>query len=394
MRNQVFIFILFLLFNNSSLFADPNDGVLDVYAEIAEIDDSVSELCLSVTTDDFESVSLIQIPVQWDPTKLVYKNIENEAFPGSITVPDQENGTLRYIAQDATLSNPLNLEDGAVIFDICFDIIFHTCEKTDVTLENIVDVPPPFPFEAIDDEGEAISTMITNGSIEIICQPLSICLDAEEYIVGENNCLSIFTSQFSKIQTFQFSLDYNTTELEFTNLKSLNSTLPITNNHFSEPDLGSIRVGWFDLSGLGIDLEDCDVIAELCFDVLSTPSSTTPVTIGANIPGGMEATDVNNNLLVLDDNCSCMVVHNVDYTFEDLELKPNPVLNNFWVEMGDFEPGALIQVVDLHGTLVYEESYSMGDSVVSIETSNFSQGMYLVKVSSKHKVAISRFLKI
>ena len=97
------------------------DSVLDISISMEKGPKGFNR-CVEFTVVDFDSIISAQIPVRWNPDIINSAELQSNALPDADFVFDQNLGTLRYLWSDATLENPVSLESGAILFEICFNI--------------------------------------------------------------------------------------------------------------------------------------------------------------------------------------------------------------------------------------------------------------------------------
>jgi hypothetical protein len=78
---------------------------------------------------------------------------------------------------------------------------------------------------------------------------------------------------------------------------------------------------------------------------------------------------------------------------QDILLYPNPASNTFFVKMNNSN-GATIEIFDLEGRIISSNTIPSGNQITEINTSDFSQGIYFVKLITDKvivkKIAIAR----
>lgn len=389
MKSLIFIAGLFASLS-SFILPTPDDGVIDFYLDSNELVGAEQSICLAVTTDDFENVSFAQIPVQFDKEKLTFSSITNEYFNQSVKVPNQETGTVRYILQDPTLENPLEMPDCAKLFDICFNVENTDLDNTSVSLNDIEDVPPPFFLSIVNQEGEEVETNINVAKCNANMDSVFFCLDEPIFVIGEEVCIPLKTTEFTNLQSFQFAIEYDTLELLYKNATNFNGDMNINSGAFNDPEFGTIRAAWFDQSGFGVTLENCVTIADICFDVLQVPDSSPAIMITDNLPNGIEVTDAQNTLIGMGTTCNC-VIDNVDELNQvDFSISPNPVRNTLKI---DWPRNTKIQyvIIDIKGNEILSSRSASNDRVIDVKS--LPQGIYILRVEDSYGNGNYKFIK-
>lgn len=90
--------------------------------------------------------------------------------------------------------------------------------------------------------------------------------------VGETVCAEVKVKDFVDIQSFEFSLLFNSNVIKFLNFQNFGLTdFNVFNTVSFFADQGYMTVQWFDSSTDGKTLDDNDVLFEVCFEVIGDP---------------------------------------------------------------------------------------------------------------------------
>ncbi len=151
----------------------------------------------------------------------------------------------------------------------------------------------------------------TGGSDDITLQFGNVATN-----IGGQICMPLTVGNFSNIETFQGSIDWDPTVAEFVNLNGFNvpglsESLFNTGNSSS----GSLSFLWFDVTGTSpLTLTDGSRLFEVCFEAVGSPGDVTnvsvvntPVVVEVTKPGspGGEAVNlVSGSFSILNSNCS------------------------------------------------------------------------------------------
>ncbi len=383
---------LLLLYVSLSSFvlSTPDDGVVDLYIDSYDLIFAEESVCIPVTADDFEAVSFAQIPLRFDQEKLQFNSIINEYFPGSVNVPDQNAGTIRYIMQDPTLESPLTIPDCGTLFDVCFDVADTALDESSVRLEDIEDVPPPFILSILSQDGYELSTEVNVGNCNANLDSVFFCLDEPMMAIGSEVCFNLTTQQFSLIQSFQFAIDYDIDELLYLETNAFNTDMGITASNFNTPDTGSIRISWFDQTGQGISVEDCATVAQVCFEVLQVPDASPAIMISNNLPNGIEVTDSDNTFLGLGTGCNCVLDNLSEWNEVEFSISPNPVKNYIqidWPRKGFVD----YTILDMRGHQVLANQSILNSAKINLES--LPVGVYIIQLEDSQGKGSKKFVK-
>ena len=275
------------------------DGEIDIMIS-NETTTSGGSVCFEVTVDDFLNVNSAEIPIQWNTAQLTNASVENEALNGAIAAINDAEGTIRYLWQDFTFENPANLANGAKLFDVCFDVTANSGVSACMTIEDIVDVPPNFSTAFLNEDEESIPFTIDNGGCAFVqggSSDVTFYFEDTELVLGANVCIPVKVRNFDDIQSFQYAMDFNASDLTYTGVSDLNSDLSISQGDFNLNDVDNFRVSWADLSGAGVDLANEVTAFSVCFDVGGDCDQTTDLDFTDNVPNGIEVTDITNAIL-------------------------------------------------------------------------------------------------
>ncbi|WP_020538806.1 T9SS C-terminal target domain-containing protein, partial [Lewinella cohaerens] len=250
-------------------------------------------VCLPVTVNDFDNILGMQFSINYDPTALVFTGTQNfnPALVGftSASGGNPMPGDLTFTWNDPFAAG-VTLPDGEVIFEVCFDVI--GTATTMVTFSGM-----PTPIEIIDGDEMEVPFTGVKGTITIGQDDpgtFAASLSTEEACVGENFCMDFTASMFTNIQGMQFSITYNSTDLNFSQVNNINAGLPGLTTASFNASTGLINFQWESSTGSGVSLDPDAVLFSICFNKLSDNNTT--VTIGGS-PTPIEITDSNEDVV-------------------------------------------------------------------------------------------------
>ncbi len=111
--------------------------------------------------------------------------------------------------------------------------------------------------------------------------PVKMALSQENGICGEQICMQVIVQDFTNILSFQYSMNWDQNILGRASIQGFG--IPDLNeSNFNANTPGILRVGWDDTNTVGVTLADGHVLYEICFDVLSTTSTTATVQFSAS----------------------------------------------------------------------------------------------------------------
>ncbi|MEM1118889.1 MAG: cohesin domain-containing protein [Bacteroidota bacterium] len=245
---------------------------------------SGSEVCVPVTVNDFDEILSLQFSLQWDASILQLDGVQNlDALGLSESVFNQTqaaSGRLAFAYSDpAALGVTLN--DGTTIFELCFTVLGASGASSTITF---TDTPTTRTFA--DNDGEKDLTQ-TNGSVTVSGgtpppPPMNtdiVNIGTIQSPAGSTVCIPVTVNDFDLITSLQFSLEWDETVLEFTEVGAINlEQLAAGNISTAQAANGEVAVAWIDNSTQGVTLADGTAIFELCFRVIGQNGASTNVT--------------------------------------------------------------------------------------------------------------------
>ena len=290
---------------------EPQNGVGLIANDACSM--GASNFCVPITTREFRSIASIQTGITWDASVISFTGI-NEAGLTGITVnqANADQGELRLLWIIGLGSDPVTLDDDAVLFELCFDALG---TEGDQAIVGFMDLPN-FAIEIANGNGMSEEFFISNGNayVGVNCPEPNVpgdCPDglgtdlavyagnvsAEE---GDEICVPITVANFDNIQSMQFTLEWDETVAEYVRQDNFGlSDLGNANFNFIAPN--KLRVSWTPLSPSGA-LDNCSTIFEVCFNAVGDCNNTpmTPISIISDGNVLIEITDGNNDVLDVD----------------------------------------------------------------------------------------------
>ena len=252
------------------------------------------EVCIQMTTQNFDSIVGMQYTMHWDPSVLEFSSVGNLAYflgMGDINVINDSTAIFQF--NDFGFV-PHSLMNGDTLYAMCFNVIGSIGETGTFTIDG-----SPITEEA---------TQIVNGNDEVV--PL-ITQTCNVEIVGFSNDLNIFastvdacpespddtvyvtytTTGFISVASMQFDLTYDVNMLDFIGSTNINPGLP-GNHQFISQANGDLRYSWFEPNTNALNLMDNDTMFQLCFKVIGDDGQST--TFSYDYGGVIEITDGSN----------------------------------------------------------------------------------------------------
>lgn len=217
--------------------------------------------------------------------------------------------------------------------------------------------------------------------------------------VGDSACTFITVSNFENLLSFQFSLQYDDTVLEYGDCTADDLIAGFGCGDLNLQEDGPIfKSLWFEPLGNLVSLEDETPIVNLCFLVIAEPTSDEPLIqftddlIGEATKGDpndvrvaekfpfCSQDDITSNVLDIKENRS-------------LAIYPNPVIDKLFVQNDDENITIeQISIYSVNGQLMVKENQLK--NINEMQLDNLRQGYYFVKIEMSDNTRYSsRFYK-
>ncbi|MFK7978433.1 MAG: MopE-related protein, partial [Saprospiraceae bacterium] len=286
------------------------------------------QICVDVNTSGFANVLAFQYAMNWDANLLGVATVQN--FGIANMDASQFNATtagiLRVGYDDAGLVG-INLADNSLLFQVCFDLANDATGSTDIVFSD-----NPIAIEAIDVQGNILTTDFQSGNVVVSCDAGSGDGDntdedgtdgdntggdgtdgmmdgdngnAADTLVfsvgqitgncGEQVCVDVLANGFTDIISFQYAMNWDADLLGIPTIGQFGLS-DMDASHFNTATPGVLRVGYDDSSLQGRSLVDGTVLYQLCFDLATDAVGTSGIDFSAT-PIAIEVVDVQSNIL-------------------------------------------------------------------------------------------------
>lgn len=327
--------------------------------------DPNSQVCVQVLAgNNFQNVTTLQFLMEWNPSILSYTSTQNPALPGGITfnTANTPNGILGM----SWSGNPTNRNPGAVLFEVCFDVVGlgGNSPFTFINQDNALGVDV-----AIINNGGNIGINPTNCEVQVN-QPEGVVINISDGLEGRPGdviCYDFVASNFTEVTSMQFSLAFEPGKFQYMLAGGLqNLALPgasVANFGFLSAGAGQITFSnWNPASP--VTLPDGTLLFSLCFTVVGDPGECDQLLI-TDVPIVTQAitassngedvglTGVGGNGCILSPEGFYLEGHDVSGDLQDTVCMPFVVSDFDGIISADFtlnwNPGAmeLVDVVDL-----------------------------------------------
>ncbi|HMQ48141.1 MAG TPA: gliding motility-associated C-terminal domain-containing protein [Saprospiraceae bacterium] len=154
-------------------------------------------------------------------------------------------------------------------------------------------VPQPGFYEVTVEDGKSC------GLVDTIGMPVIFNMPVANGVPGTNVCVPVSVENFFDITNAQFTIEWDPTILDFTDIQNLNPSLPALNmaSFNTLPaitDNGMLTFAWADLLGGSNTLPDGSILFEVCFDVIGNIGDISDV-IFTDTPTDIQVGNPNND---------------------------------------------------------------------------------------------------
>ncbi|MCB9299300.1 MAG: gliding motility-associated C-terminal domain-containing protein [Lewinellaceae bacterium] len=277
---------------------DPNQISLAIGGVTVDLGQA---FCLPVRVTNFLNVQNMSFTIEYDETQLEFQSVTNLngnlpgfTIGGSFGTP--ASGTqpgVITVSWDGT--SGVTLPNDALLFDICFNPI-----GTDGTCSDVVFASSPTPIEFLNSNQEALTFEGNPGTVCINPAFDGFLLTIQDKVVepGEQFCVPVTVLNYVDVVGIAFTINYNTSQLQFQQVTNLNTNLPLFSvaSNFGNPSPGFVTMSYFNQSLEGINLQNGDVLFEICFTAIGQDGQTSDITFSSAITP-IEISDSNQEII-------------------------------------------------------------------------------------------------
>lgn len=242
------------------------------------------QICVPVKVSGFNQILLFQFSLSYDPSALQFDSVKNLnlpdltkssnfGFPGVGNVP---LGKMTVLWDEKTFAG-LTRPDGTTIFEVCFTVL-NTANSTRIEFSNT----PTSQGVA----NAALQTLVFSGKNSDVtvngstaATPFKLLASNKTVTQGSQVCVDITAEGFDTIGVMRFTLQYDTTKLQYASIQGFN--LPgLTISSFGLPGSagvpkGRITVNWANSpTTQGITRATGAVLFQVCFNTTAIGSAS------------------------------------------------------------------------------------------------------------------------
>ncbi len=353
-----------------------NSGGDDLVITVDDVTaNSGDNKCVPITVSNFIDIQGVVFGVKFDPSIIKYTGFQNANLPdfssGNIADNNSEAGEVNVLWFDNSVMNPVTLE--GTLLELCFDAIGSGGDVSDV---EIVD-PATSEIEFTNSDENAVPYEVNQGSftIEGMGNPNDFMLIADDINInmGETGCVPISVANFNSIQTMQFVVKWDPTQLLFTEVKSLNLD-QLSDDNLTLKDDDRIRISWSNASSATV--ADGTVIFEVCLEAKGDCDATSSIDFTSDPFFAIEVSNSSNDLVPVSRTSGSVKIDcdGCSIAIRSLEKPscPGEADGNILVNVGS--PGVTYNCIwkNSAGTVIQESS--------SCDLENVAAGTYTLEI--------------
>jgi gliding motility-associated-like protein len=266
---------LILVLMSSDLWSQPT------FRFPTEMHNAGDNFCIDVKTRDFTDLLTLNFTITWDPTVIRFTGVQNLNFEdldlGDFNTSQVNDGKLvlnwsNVDQQGVTIDR--GIEETYVIFQLCFKAIGTFGKNSPIC---IAETPIP-EVTRTGTNNINIGLFQEKGLIGVEVFPIVMDVTEEEVNQGDFVCVDMKVSNFINIVSMQFTIEYDSSLLEFDGVNNYN-VLPGFNPNRDINNLfpSVLTMSWFNTQP--VTLADSTSMIGLCFRAKGNCKTNSPIRI-------------------------------------------------------------------------------------------------------------------
>lgn len=239
--------------------------------------DPGDQICVPIEVQDFTDVESFAFSVAWDNSVLDYVSTQNSAIGGIVF--DESLTLFGSLCAQWTGVAPETLNDGTALFEICFEANGAPFSCSDINF-------PQFPCEqnvvTSESGGFSVDVNAQNGEVCMV-NPAALNIDIANAngFPGDNVCIDFTVNNFVNLSNVSFSIEWDNTVLEYTELINPGSLPNFDGSSYSDNNagIGVVGVNWQSINANGNSLSNNTSIFSLCFNPIGGSGECADITI-------------------------------------------------------------------------------------------------------------------
>lgn len=340
------------------------------------------EVCQKVEVTNFTNLLSAEFTITYNATQLDFASVKNFNLTGLADanfskpgVGGTPLGSIKLSWNDPLVSAGVSVPNGTAIFDVCFTPKVNNITST-VTFGGTSEIINK-DQQTVTFSGQPGTITVGSGGGGTSGFTLDLT-DASVPATNQEVCIKVnVAGGFTNINSLEFVINYNTTQLDFSSVKNFNLN-GLSESNFGLPGTGSnpagsVKVSWNDPNVTGITLANGIALFDVCFKgkVINVASNVTFATTPAP-----EVIDKDNNQLTFTGQPGTITIGSTTGT-ADVRLNTSSQSG----AMGQ-DVCVKVSVVDftgisaLAGTMTYDATALQLKSVTNLNLSGLSQASF------------------
>jgi gliding motility-associated-like protein len=339
----------------------PDNLVLELGSEDGALG---AEVCVDLKVTDFTSLTDLSFSIAYDATKVTFSRATNFGL-ASITAANFTTPAAGTIAFDwnSSGSTGQTIPDGGTMVSLCFTV--DRFAVTPLSFSN-----SPTAILARNANNQPVGVVPAGGSINPnapVADDLTFQIGSTQAAVDDEICLPIIAFQAIDMVSFQYTINYDPTKLEYLRMEPNNNISSFRNISVNNALPGVLRILWFDPALNPNTVEDGTALYSICFRVISTDQ--TLVTFG-DAPTAIEFENTDGTI------AAELLNGQVNGT-----AAPNIVSSNVeGPDCRDGSNGSIALIVSGGNNLTYQ--WSPNTSTTGATATDLSPGTYCVTITN------------
>ncbi|MDX1406861.1 MAG: cohesin domain-containing protein, partial [Saprospiraceae bacterium] len=264
-----------------------------------EVASNGSQVCVQFTSEGFDNIGGAQYTINFNPAVLEFAGVQNINWPGvseagSFGTTGAADGEITFVWFDQNAVG-VDLPDGTVLYELCFNVVGSGGQMSQISFGS-----DPLEIEISDGSGSIVNFEGVPGKVTVEGEVEGFALISQDGVMGALNetiCIDVSVNDFIDIFSMQFSVNWDSTVLQYSHVEGFN--LPDFNeNNVAGPEApgnngAQMTVVWIDQALEGITLDNGTTIFSICFVVVGECEETTQIQF-TDEPLEIEVSDVNN----------------------------------------------------------------------------------------------------
>lgn len=239
------------------------------------------QVCVDVDVQQFDDVENLQFSIIFETSVLEYTGVQDFGLPG-LSAANFDASFINFGALCLTWSPPSgtaqSLPDGSTIFSLCFNAIGDPFECSAISF---TEFPCLIDVVTTESNGTNVGIEPVNGEVCML-NPFNFSVSPVDLDGLQNTiiCVPFEVNNFISLSEMSFSINWDPSVLLYTQLNN-QSLLGFNSSSYddSNANFGIVTINWEEPVGNGLSLPNGASIFELCFIVIGSPGSCTPLAI-------------------------------------------------------------------------------------------------------------------